>query len=149
MTHNIQCIKINYTKIISLFLNIKIIYTTSYNKRTDPENNVTIIESIWVLLNLERVLFIWSSFFYAQWKLSTKPPLTCESNGTFKWKTVEVTVSSEHSISLQSETKCDISAVWSQKSRRLLRFNRNNVVTFLISWFQKEIFPYPPKKNKY
>lgn len=46
MTHNIQCIKINYTKIISLFLNIKIIYTTSYNKRTDPENNVTIIESI-------------------------------------------------------------------------------------------------------
>lgn len=66
MTHNIQCIKINYTKIISLFLNIKIIYTSSYNKRTDPENNVTIIESIWVLLNLERVLFIWSSFFYAQ-----------------------------------------------------------------------------------
>lgn len=149
MTHNIQCIKINYTKIISLFLNIKIIYTTSYNKRTDPENNVTIIESIWVLLNLERVLFIWSSFFYAQWKLSTKSSKTCESNGTFKWKTVEVTVSSEHSISLQSETKRDISAVWSQKSRKLLRFNRNNVVTFLISWFQKEIFPSPPKKNKY
>lgn len=66
MTHNIQCIKINYTKIISLFLKIKIIYTTSYNKRTDPANNVTIIKSIWVLLNLERVLFIWSSFFYAQ-----------------------------------------------------------------------------------
>lgn len=149
MTHNIQCIKINYTKIISLFLKIKIIYTTSYNKRTDPENNVTIIKSIWVLLNLERVLFIWSSFFYAQWKLSTKSPLTCESNGTVKWKTVEVTVSSEHSISLQSETKYDRSAVWSQKSRRLLRFNRNNVVTFLISWFQKEIFPSPPKKNKY
>lgn len=122
MTHNTQCIKINYTKIISLFLNIKIIYTSSYNKRTDPENNVTIIESLWVLFNLERVLFIWSLFFYAQWKLSTKSPLTCESNGTFKWKTVEVTVSSEHSILLQSETKCDISAVWSQKSRRLLRF---------------------------
>lgn len=138
MTHNIQCIKINYTKIISLFLNIKIIYTTSYNKRTDPENNVTIIESIWVLLNLERVLFIWSSFFYAQWKLSTKSSQTCENNGTFKWKTVEVTVSSEHSISLQSETKCDISAVWSQKSRRLLRFNLNNVVTFLISRLQKK-----------
>lgn len=86
MTHNIQCIKINYTKIISLFLNIKIIYTTSYNKRTDPENNVTIIESIWVLLNLERVLFIWSSFFYAQWKLSTKSSQTCENNGTFKWQ---------------------------------------------------------------
>lgn len=136
-------------KLYPCFLNIKIIYTSSYNKRTDPENNVTIIESIWVLLNLERVLFIWSSFFYAQWKLSTKSPLTCESSGTFKWKTVEVTVSSEHSISLQSETKCDISAVWSQKSRRLMRFNRNNVVTFLISWFQKEIFPYPPKKNKY
>lgn len=115
MTHNIQCIKINYTKIISLFLNIKIIYTTSYNKRTDPENNVTFIQSIWVLLNLERVLFIWSSFFYAQWKLSTKSPLTCESNGTVKWKTVEVTVSSEHSISLQSETKCDISAVYDRK----------------------------------
>lgn len=53
-------------KLYPCFLNIKIIYTSSYNKRTDPENNVTIIESIWVLLNLERVLFIWSSFFYAQ-----------------------------------------------------------------------------------
>lgn len=33
-------------KLYPYFLNIKIIYTTSYNKRTDPENNVTIIESI-------------------------------------------------------------------------------------------------------
>lgn len=46
-------------KLYPYFLNIKIIYTTSYNKRTDPENNVTFIQSIWVLLNLERVLFIW------------------------------------------------------------------------------------------
>lgn len=53
-------------KLYPYFFNIKIIYTTSYNKRTDPENNVTFIQSIWVLLNLERVLFIWSSFFYAQ-----------------------------------------------------------------------------------